>query len=291
MYGDTITLVQLSYLRAAADLGSFSKAASSLGVTQPALSNGIAVLERSIGGELFHRSRTGVVLSPLGIRTLPHFLQILGSIERVAVEVRNAALTATALRVGVSPLIHPGMIARALEVASHNHWGPLVLREDNMAGLRTSLIDRELDLILVPAVPGIGRFAHRALEDEPLHYLASPVDTLANQTWIELSDVAQRPLVLVGDTCGLTTFTRALCADLNPPLESYAGEADSYTTLQEWAALGLGGVLLPRSKFAPGAVTRAVLRDGVPVVLSYEAVWDSRSARESEIAALLDEML
>jgi DNA-binding transcriptional LysR family regulator len=59
MYGDTIKVTQLHYARAAADQGLFSRAAASLGVTQPALSNGIAALERALGGRLFERSTAG----------------------------------------------------------------------------------------------------------------------------------------------------------------------------------------------------------------------------------------
>src|SRR5581483_3160052 len=65
MYGDAVKVTQLYYLRAAADLGSFSRAAASLGVSQPALSNGIAALERVLGGQLFARSTTGVAPTAL----------------------------------------------------------------------------------------------------------------------------------------------------------------------------------------------------------------------------------
>jgi hypothetical protein len=42
-----------------------------LGVTQPVLFNGVAALEHTLGGPLFHRSTTGVTPTPLAVRVLP----------------------------------------------------------------------------------------------------------------------------------------------------------------------------------------------------------------------------
>lgn len=294
MYGESVTMVQLHYVRAASDLGSFSRAAVSLGVTQPALSNGVATLERALGGAIFVRSATGVTLTPLGDRVLPHLHRILASIETVLAEVRaDNGREVTPLRVGVSPLIHPGVIARALEGAGRNRLGPLVLTEDNMSSLRDLLRGRQVDLILVPAVAGADQFAHQSIEAEPLHYLtASDANDLQSRsTPIELSELSGRPLVMIGDTCGLTAFTSALFTQSGHELRRYAGEADSYRTLEEWAALGLGGALLPRSKFGLESGARPLVRDGVPVILDYEALWLPNSARLEFITALLDAML
>ncbi len=50
-----------------AEKGSFTKAAKFLGVSQPAVSQNIAELEKSVGRELFNRNRSSVALTPSGI--------------------------------------------------------------------------------------------------------------------------------------------------------------------------------------------------------------------------------
>ena len=50
---------RLLELRHVARLGSFSRAATALGISQPALSKNIAVLERSIGARVVERTRKG----------------------------------------------------------------------------------------------------------------------------------------------------------------------------------------------------------------------------------------
>ncbi|MCW2309370.1 LysR family transcriptional regulator [Rhodobium gokarnense] len=56
----------LNAFEAAARLGSFSKAAAELGVTQPAVSRAIAALEAEVGEQLFQRSGPNVQLTPKG---------------------------------------------------------------------------------------------------------------------------------------------------------------------------------------------------------------------------------
>lgn len=51
---------------AAARLGSFTRAAAELGVSQPAVSHGIRTLEQQLGVRLFHREHRGVSLSEAG---------------------------------------------------------------------------------------------------------------------------------------------------------------------------------------------------------------------------------
>lgn len=115
MYADRVKVVQLYYVRAAADLGSFSRAAATLGVTQPALSHGIAALERTLGGLLFDRTTSGVTLTPLATRVLPQVHAVLGSLNSMLVEAQ--ALTradSEPLRLGVSPIIHPDLVGRGV---------------------------------------------------------------------------------------------------------------------------------------------------------------------------------
>src|SRR5947209_14750394 len=61
-----LTLRQLRYLDALAANGHFGRAASALGVTQPALSVQVRELERALGGRLVDRMPGGARLTPFG---------------------------------------------------------------------------------------------------------------------------------------------------------------------------------------------------------------------------------
>src|SRR5512145_1575812 len=75
-------LRQLISFERVADLGSFTRAARSLHLVQPALSQQIAALERELGVPLFHRGARGVRLTEAGERLLPYVRRILGELER-----------------------------------------------------------------------------------------------------------------------------------------------------------------------------------------------------------------
>lgn len=57
---------RLKVFMALAEKGSFTQAAKALGVTQPAVSQSIAELERSVGAELFTRARGSITLTSAG---------------------------------------------------------------------------------------------------------------------------------------------------------------------------------------------------------------------------------
>ncbi|BCK67481.1 hypothetical protein Srufu_014340 [Streptomyces libani subsp. rufus] len=68
----------LRYAQAVSQTKSFSAAARDYGVTQPALSNGVARLEEELGVKLFDRSPRGVKPTVHGARILPMIDQALG---------------------------------------------------------------------------------------------------------------------------------------------------------------------------------------------------------------------
>ncbi|MGB8943558.1 MAG: LysR family transcriptional regulator, partial [Streptomyces sp.] len=61
-----LELRHLKTIRAIADAGSLTKAATALGLAQPALSAQLKRIERALGGELFERGRHGVRATALG---------------------------------------------------------------------------------------------------------------------------------------------------------------------------------------------------------------------------------
>lgn len=80
-------LAQLIAFEASARLGSFTKAAVELNVTQPAISRQIRDLERSLGVSLFRRLHRSVEPSPEGVRLAETMLEALTAIDATLVEI------------------------------------------------------------------------------------------------------------------------------------------------------------------------------------------------------------
>jgi LysR family hydrogen peroxide-inducible transcriptional activator len=104
--GHTVELAQLDAFIAAADCGSFSRAADLLNVAQPSLSNRIQSLEREVGQSLFERMGRGVKLTDAGRAFLPYaqrMMRTLGDGLMVLEGTRDG--TAGRLSIGSAPAV------------------------------------------------------------------------------------------------------------------------------------------------------------------------------------------
>ena len=293
---DRLSPEGLRYAQAVARTGSFSAAAREHGLTQPALSNAIRRLEEALGDRLFERSTRGTTPTAFGAAILPRVDAALAALDTVTAEARHwHAPEPRPVRVGVSPLISAGVVARAQRaVAALPGRGKdsLVLREADLSELCTALDDGDLDLIVVPAVLPLTRCRHRVIGSEPVVLVEPEAGDAgapsAATAAARVDELAHRTLLLVPDTCGLTTFTRGLLADRGLPLRAYSGEAASYRVLEGWAGMGLGSALLPRSKVT-SVESRArpvVDVDGAAITIAYEAAWDGASPIADELESL-----
>ena len=311
---DRLSPEGLRYAQAVARTGSFSAAAREYDVTQPALSNAIRRLEKILGARLFERNTRGARPTVFGATILPRIDAALAALDAITAEARHwRAGEPRPVRIGVSPLISADVVARAHSAVAGlpgRGRGSLVLREADLSELCTALDDDELDLIVVPAVLPLTRYRHRVIGSEPVVLVepgagdaagpansASPTDPAdpaspaeARAAAARIDDVARRTLLLVPDTCGLTTFTRDLLADRGLPLRAYSGEAASYRVLEDWAGMGLGSALLPRSKVTrvDSSVRPVVDARGAVVTIAYEAAWDGASPIAGELEALAE---
>ncbi|WP_285830866.1 LysR family transcriptional regulator [Streptomyces meridianus] len=88
----------LRALCAIADTGSMRKAARQLGMSQPSLTTQLRRIERTIGGLLFTRERTGSLPTPLGRSVLSRARPILADMSALVTAARDAAVNAQGAR-------------------------------------------------------------------------------------------------------------------------------------------------------------------------------------------------
>ncbi|MHC1549916.1 LysR family transcriptional regulator [Phyllobacterium sp. K27] len=121
------------------ELGTLSAAARELGLTQPAVSQQIAALERHLGIKLFHRSTRQLVLSEGGETYYRHALGILQAVDEAE---ESAGAYSTAL--------HGSLRIQAPVGFGQMHLAPLVIDfQRQHPGLKSELVldDRIADLI------------------------------------------------------------------------------------------------------------------------------------------------
>jgi LysR family transcriptional regulator, hydrogen peroxide-inducible genes activator len=289
-----MNMQQLRYARALAECGSFVQAANHCGVTQPTLSNGIAQLESELGQQLFARTTRTVRLTEAGTHLLPDIADILNA--QAALMARARALShpeRRLMRIGVSPVVSVKFVALVIEpFRLENPDIEVVFREMNLAEMLTLLEGGQLDFVFGPvaATPsGQTAFDNAAFREEPLVFVpsSSTKARYLRAKSVSLKEIAGETFVMVPDTCGLTRTTRALFRQRRLKLKEYSGKAMSYGVLQEWAELGIGSAILPRSKLRESKGAEILIVDGAdPLQIRYRSLWQDGPNTMPEVKSL-----
>lgn len=193
----------LRTLVAVVDLRSFTKAAQSLGVTQPAVSAQIKRLHLLLDCELFDKSAPGVSLTPSG-KLLINYARRMLSINDQIVGMAVPTPGSRALRLGVpgdfAALLLPPVLARFR--ARHPHLR-FTVRSEHFDIMSRDLRQGELDLMVGLSENGIPLDA-RHQWNEPSAWIRQP--------GFKLDLEAPVPLVTFSDACA---FHRAAISTLN----------------------------------------------------------------------------
>ncbi len=144
----SLDIKSLRVFEAVALTGNFSHAAKNLGLTQSAVSQVIAQVERVIGIKLLDRSKRPLKLTPAGISLSRSAKQIVADMDRLIAQTREAALLNRAeIRIGmidsfsatVGPYVLKAMVASTSRILA---WSGL-------AHVHASgLLNRQVDLIV-----------------------------------------------------------------------------------------------------------------------------------------------
>ena len=148
-----MTLVQLRHLLSLAQTGSFSKSATVLFLTQPALSRSIRALETELGQALFDRIGRHSELTPVGREVVERARQLVGAADDLRDSGAQMALgNAGTLRIGLGS--GPGamlMTPLLMHMATHHPQLRLEISRGRTDLLERSLRERTIDALVVDA--------------------------------------------------------------------------------------------------------------------------------------------
>lgn len=258
----------LRYFLAVAELGSFSRAARAVSVTQPTLSIGIAKLERELGARLFERDRKGVSLTPAGSRFLVRARRIAAEYEQALSEIQTKP-EPRLLRVGVLNTIPNARIEALLERYRASGEGTLELLEGSERQLSERLQRGRLDMAMTVMRPHYARFASEVLSQER-YMMVLPLDhPLAAEREVHAEQLAQDRMVLRRHCEALPEINRFFTQRGVRPRFALKTTSDARVLSIIRAGLGIG--MMPES-FADTSVRFVPVRD-FELVREVALVW------------------
>ena len=244
-----MTLAELRYLVAVADLRHFGRAAERCRITQPTLSSQLRKLEETLGVPLVERTTRSVTLTPIGASVVAHARRILEEADQISELVRHRHGTLTSvLRLGIIPTLSPYILPLLLD-RLHQRFPELrlVLREDLTDNLIDALEAYTLDVLLIALPEQAG--VHRAMPlfQEPFCFACPPGHKLSNRPVVTERELAHERLLLLDEGHCLRDQALAVCGDQYRGREGANDDfrATSLETISEMVAAGIGCTLLP----------------------------------------------
>ena len=190
-----VTLRELRLLLAVARSGSILKAASEIGLTQPALSKSIGELEATLGVRLFDRNNRGVSLTPQGEILLRRATGVFEELRQAVDELQSLADAARGeVRLGGTPAVCAGLLPHAIGTVRSNRPGfRFHVAELESGKLASEVASRSIDVGVGREQPGGsgGDMSFERLFDDRLFIVSSPQHPLAKKKSVRLEETAR----------------------------------------------------------------------------------------------------
>ena len=187
-------LTQLQYFRTVANVGSMTRAAEMLHLTQPALSRTISRLEDDLGVKLFNRAGNRLMLSHEGRVFLFRVEQFLSELDDGVKEVQDMSAEGKG---HISFIMDtPGLMDQFM--ARYFTTYPelqVFTREANPQIAVNAIEERSIDFAILSEQPSEPRIQWRQLIEEPYLMLVSKFDPLSGSDTIDLTEAEKKPFI------------------------------------------------------------------------------------------------
>jgi len=261
----TIDTARFRAFLAVAECGSFTAAAVALNITQPAVSQHVAKLEREVGATLLERSARRVALTPAGEVLLRHARRLLTGLDDARRELAAVARSdAGGLRVAVFPsaaaTFAPAVIARLLAAFPKVN---VAMSELDPPAAVPRVLGGDAELAVVYSYPLVSGPPDPRLVCEQIGVdrmaVAVPADSvLAARPEIELADLAVHTWIAPGASACRDALAEACRrAGFAPDV---AAETNDYQAMLRMVGAGVGVAVVPRLVASMAPAGSVVLR-------------------------------
>lgn len=275
-----------------AKLGSMSRAAEEMFLTQPSLTARIAALEKEVGAQLFVRTKQGMRLTEAGREFLPYAERCVSSIESGKQHLKEIQEGIEGhLKLGALPRVSTYTLPTLLEEFARAH--PRIL-----VSVSTGHSKDILDMVLTEEVQiGIARaMNHPDIENTPLYeeelvLTVNPQHRFVQCDTVTLSDLIDEQLILFDRASGNYELTKSLFRDMGVQ-EPRIMELDNIEAAKRMVESGLGVSFLPKPTVsravAAGRLCVKEVSDGPELKRSIAALRRRDSQPTGAITAFLE---
>ncbi|AYC36953.1 HTH-type transcriptional regulator GltC [Streptomyces griseorubiginosus] len=251
-YRRRVQFQQLQYFVAVAETRHFTRAAETVHVAQPSLSQQIRALERELGADLFLRARGNITLTDAGEALLPLARRILADADTARHEVQELVqLRSGRIRLGATPSLCTGLLPDVLRAFHDRYPGIRLMIEEGGSHDLVRLLARgalDLALVVLPLPTPSPALTTVELLREDLVVVSSPEGPAPGgpgRRTVRVADLESAPLVMFRHGYDLRELTVAACRaeGFEPDFAVEGGEMDA---VLGFVRAGLGVAVVPR---------------------------------------------
>lgn len=259
---------QLQYFVQAARLGSFSRAAESLYITQPTISKMIRNLETELGADLFYREGKSIRLTDAGELLLVKAQNIVESFASLSSELDSLRnLKQGHIRIGLPPMVGASFFPAVIG-EFHRRYPDVTIRlhEDGAKKVEDDVEAGLLDIGAIVLPVNQAKFHCFTFVEEKLELLVPAGHRLEGAGAVALKELAEEEFVLFREDFALHDRIISECVKAGfQPRVVY--ESSQWDLISRMVAAGMGIALLPeticrdmdRSRIAVIPVTEPVI--------------------------------
>lgn len=250
-------------------LGTMTRAAQSLGCTQPAVSKRLSELEAQVRAPLFDRLPRGVRLTPAGEMLLPHAERMLAISETAERELQALSdLSKGSLSVGASTTIGGYLVPELFGHFRRRYPGiTLSLEIANTAQIQAAVLDNRVDLGLSEGFVSSDALSVEAVAEDDMVAIVAPDHPLLQQDGVTCACLAKVPVLMREAGSGTRDVIEAALqqrgTELTPAMSLGSTEA-----LKNAVAAGLGLAIVSRLTVTLELATGRLLElpvEGLPI--------------------------
>lgn len=273
---------------AVAQSGSFSQAAETLHLTQPAVSKRIATLEHQLGARLFDRIGRHISLTEAGRALLPRAGQVLQTLEdtrralsNLSSKVEGRLVLGTSHHIGLHrlPPVLRQFTSRYPDVA-------LDIRFLDSEVAYDQVLHGDIELAVITLAPTLDEpIVARHVWNDPLDFVVSPEHPLAGCGSVTLAELGRFPAVFPGPS----TFTHRVVSRLfqrEEVLPQISMTTNYLETIKMLVSIGLAWSVLPRTMVDEQVRSLDVVNGGISRQLG--CIWHSGRTLSNAGRAMVD---
>ena len=228
----------------------YTKAAASLSLTQPAVSQHIRQIENEMNVRLFNRSGNEIKTTTAGDLIIQYAQRNIALYENLHQTILDEGKNIRRLTVGVTHTAESNAVAEVLgKYSRKNPNTSITIITDSINNLYRRLMNYEIDLAVVEGATHSDKINSLLLDTDSLVLVVSNNHPFAKKSRVTIDDLKKEPMILRSSTSATRNLFAAHLESQNLYLEDFhvIMEVDNIATIKDLIRRDVGISILPRS--------------------------------------------